>query len=610
MAHRWIAKHKLLVFVPLVLVLIVAVACGEDATPQPPTDTPVPPTITPVPQPTPTATSVPVAPEATATSVSAVPRATATPAPTAIPQPTPTPEVPLVMGKRGGIPPLQMGAGASFDNIYENCPSNSCLTVLAPLYNGLIESNPETDDQSDIRGDLAKRWELSSDGLSYTFFLHENARWHDGVPVTAADVVFSLDDMVNPDEPRPLVGVIKPFYDGSQAIDDHTVRVNTKFPAAPFFPILANENMKILPKHHIETGVDLKQEKNHVGSGPYKLKKHEVDISVEFTRNPDYFKDGRPYWDGMKYFSIIPHATVFSAFRSGQVLGHIHPTNNLSGTDNEKLGEVTEGKGTMHFAGPVAILWTQINHNKEPYTDVRVRRALHLAIHRQPFIQIFSRGRDTLGGPFPPGFWFGLSTEELSKLPGYRETPDGKKHPDDIAEAKRLLAEAGFPDGFKTTINALQLAEFVEMSEVLSDQLKRFLNIDATVRPLEYGVGIEAIVGCTYDMNTAGYSQKIMEPHDILGAAYVKGGSGNRCNWSHPRIEEIFELQARELDQEKRKALIMEATNILLNEDIAIINLYWTFRGMFMNNKIKNFHVPVGLTDQLKAEHLWCDPSC
>ena len=64
------------------------------------------------------------------------------------------------------------------------------------------------------------------------------------------------------------------------------------------------------------------------------------------------------------------------------------------------------------------------------------------------------------------------------------------------------------------------------------------------------------------------------------------------------------------MNQEKRKTLIMEATNILLNEDIAIINLYWTFRGMFMNNKIKNFHVPVGLTDQLKAEHLWCDPSC
>ncbi|MCE2463613.1 MAG: hypothetical protein J4F46_06860, partial [Dehalococcoidia bacterium] len=378
MMPSWIAKYNLLVFGALVLVLIMAAACGEDATPTPrPTDTPVPPTATPVPQAT--DTPVPLAPQATATSVPADPQATATPVPTATPQPTQTPEVPLVVGKRGGIPALQMGAGASFDNIYANCSSNNCLTVLAPLHNGLVESNPETDDQSDIRGDLAKRWELSADGLSYTFFLHENALWHDGMPVTAADVVFSLDDMVNPDEPRPQVGVIAPFYAGSQVIDDHTVQVNTKFPAAPFFPILANENMKILPKHHIETGVDLKEEKNHVGSGPYLIKEHEVDVSVEFVRNPDYFKEGLPYWDGMKYFAIVPHATVFSAFRSQQLLGHIHPTNNLSGTDNEKLGEVTEGYGTMHFAGPVAVLWTQMNHNKEPYTDVRVRRALHLA---------------------------------------------------------------------------------------------------------------------------------------------------------------------------------------------------------------------------------------
>ena len=291
MACSLMAKHKLLVFVPLVLVLIIAVACGEDATPQP-TDTLVPPTLTPVPQPT--DTPVPVAPQATATSAPDAPQTTATPAPTATPQPTQTPEVPLAVGKRGGIPSLQMGAGASFDNVYANCPSNSCLSVLAPLYNGLVESDPETDDQTDIRGDLAERWELSADGLSYTFFLHENARWHDGVPVTAADVVFSLDDMVNPDESRPQVGVIKPFYASSQVINDHTVQVNTKFPAAPFFPTLANENMKILPKHHVETGVDLKQEKNHVGSGPYRLEEHEVDISVEFTRNPDYFKDGRP----------------------------------------------------------------------------------------------------------------------------------------------------------------------------------------------------------------------------------------------------------------------------------------------------------------------------
>ena len=539
---------------------------------------------------------------------------TATPAPTATPMPSPTPVVTLAKGIRGGNPQLQMGWALSHWGPHECDSSSFCLTPLAPIYNGLLEYNPETPDRSDLRGDLATGWQVSSDGLSYTFKLHENARWHDGTPVTAADVVFSLDSMVvdDPDQPRPRVGDIRPFYKSSRAIDNHTVQVDTKFTAAVFLPFLATEWMKIIPKHHVETGVDMKLEENILGSGPFKLEKARKDVSIEYTRNGDYFKENLPYWDGMRYFIIINPGSVFAAFRSGQVLGHPHPTSGLSGIQNDHLAEEMEGKGRVFRAGPTSVIWTTMNFKREPFTDVRVRRAFALAAHRQPFVETFSRGRDRLGGPFAPGFWFSMDEEELAKQPGYRETRGGAKHPDDIAEAQRLLSDAGFPDGkgLEVTINTLIFAELPDVAVLMADQLRTYLNIDVKVNPMEGGVWFPKVKGGDYQLDTAGYSHTIMDPHDILNGIYIDGGTQNWVSWSNPRIEEIFVAQASELDQTKRKALIAEAEKILLEEDNPHILLYWTMRGMYVDNSIWNFNPPVGLSDSLKMEHLWCNPGC
>lgn len=556
------------------------------------------PTVTPAPTPTPVPTATPAP----------VP----TPQPTATPLPSPTPVVVLAKGIRGGNPPLQMGWAVSNWSPHECDSSAFCLTPLAPMYNGLIEYDPETPDRSDIRGDLATGWTVSSDGLSYTFQLNENARWHDGTPVTAADVVFSLDSMVDPDEIRLRTGDIKPFYKSSEAMDDHTVRVDTKFTAAVFLPFLATEWMKIIPKHHVETGVDMALESNILGSGPFQLLEHDKDVSVEYIRNEDYFKEGRPYWDGMRYFVIINPGSAFAAFKAGQVLTHAHPTNGLSGSQNDQLAREQEGKGKGYFAGPTSIIWTTMNYLKEPFTDVRVRRAFALAAHRQPFVETFSRGRDRLGGAFPPGFWFSLSEEELAEQPGYRETRTGEKHPDDLAEANRLLAEAGFPngEGLSLTINTLIFAELPDMAVLMADQLRRFLNIEITVNAMEGGVWFPKVMSGDFELDAAGYSHTIMDPHDILNGIYIGEGTQNWVGWSHPRIEEIFVAQARELDQAKRKALISEAETILLEEDNPHILLYWTMRGMYVDNRIWNFNPPVGLSDALKMEHLWCDPAC
>ena len=495
---------------------------------------------------------------------------------------------------------------------YECGSNNSCVVPIGPVYNGLVEYNPETDEVTDIRGDLAKDWKLGADGVTYTFNLHENALWADGEPVTAEDVVFSLDSMVSPDEPRAVVGALKPFYDpgSSRALDDHTVELVTKFPTPVFLLNLALDPMKMLPKHWVETGVDMKLAENVNGSGPFKLVKHDKDIVIEYVRNVDYFKERFPYFEGLRHFIIVDPGTAFAAFRAQQILTHTHPTNTLTALQNKQLAEDMEGKGAIFPAGPTGSIWAYLNTQRAPFDDPRVRRALHLATHRQPFIQTFSGGLDKLGGPYPPDKWFSLSEDELARLPGFRETADGKKHPDDLAEAKRLLAEAGVASDFKTSILGPRLAELVNTAVLWSDQMRTNLGIDIEVLPVDVATFVERLIGVDFELGSGGYALRVMDPHDFLGGAYTKGeGLPNVSGWNNPRVDEIFQLQARELDRGKRKVLVSEAEELLLG-DQPYVNWYWSHRVMYVDNRIKNFHTPGSQWENFKAEHLWCDPDC
>lgn len=568
---------RLLIFGPILLLVVLGLACGEDATPTP--------TATPAVQPTPTPTVQ------------------------STPQPTATPAVQPV-GKRGGVPPFQIGWIVEAWDPHTSTSGNP-MTYIAPLFNGLVEFDPTTDDQSDIRGDLATSWDLADDGVTYTFNLNENANWWDGKPVTAEDVVFSLDRMTAEGEPRPRVSVLKPFYKSSRAMDDKTVEITTQFLFPVFLPYLSSEFMKIVPKHHVETGVDISLRENILGSGAFQVKSHEKDISVEYARNPNYWKEGLPYFDGQKSFIITSPGKVFAAFKAGQVWGHLNPTSKLSTAEAQRLGEESQDINTIYWGGPSGHLYLSMNLQRAPFDDKRVRRALWLLPHRQPIIQILSGGKNMLGGPWPPHQWFGITEDELITLPGFREL-NGEKHPEDIKEAIRLLKEAGFDKSnpLKTHALVATAGDYTRIAEIWSDQANRFTDgiVQIEVRTGERSARQELARNLAYDMKADGWGINIVDPHDYFAGTMVKSSPANATGWTHPRMEEIFQEQMRERDLEKRAALIREAALILLTEDTYMVSFFWNLKGMIFNNQIKNFHPPGGFSPQLGMEHLWCDP--
>ena len=492
---------------------------------------------------------------------------------------------------------------------------------MAPLFNNLIEYNPETADQGDLRCDLCESWELAEDGVTYTFHVHPDAKWWDGTPVTAKDVVFSLESMVAPDQFPALEGRSTSthcntglYYDSGQsrAIDEKTVEVVTKFPTAGFFPAIANHTCVLIPEH-VVVGQGIAQGGRDmdviVGSGPFKFVEYVKEVSVEYTRNEDYFKEGRPYIEGMKHFVMTDSGRVIAAFKTGQILTSNQSIDNLTVAEALQLDEDMDNL-TMHWAGPISMMYIVMNTAKAPFDQPEVRKAVNLAINPQPIIDNISEGMYTKGYPLPRGFWYSLSDEEYDNLPGYRDT-GGVKPQEDLAEAKRLLASVGMDGPFSITLHARNCCDYPDVVVLVKQQLEEALGWDITIKVMESGAGFDAYWAGDYQFAVQGGSIFMNDP-DAIFARYIRGtipqwtGGGRGKYYAPEGLEALFDQQVKEPDQEKRKAIVHEMGRIAY-EGSANPYIYWTDRHHGVEHRIKNFNFTY---QGSRWEHVWCDPEC
>ena len=407
--------------------LIVAACGGGAATPTArPTAAPQP---TAIPQPTalPQATALP--------QPTALPRETAVPRATAMPQEVEGP-------RRGGVLTYVLGRPPSNQD-----PTN--LTYFpyfafgGNVYSRLTRYN-WVPPQDEILPDLAESWEFSADGKTYTFNLRPGVLFHDGKLVTAEDAKLSLE--LNKSRFAPQLEVIERI----EVPDPQTLKLHLSNPRASLPSLLALPRIPIFGKHVYEAatsaGGDLKNGPS-IGTGPFILTDYDRQVAIEVERNPIYFLQGLPYLDGIRAVVVSDKGTRLSLFRAGrlQVLGTAATGLNLEEVNDIKSSN-PEIQAPQHNVLDIVVI--VINSLKPPWDDVRVRRALSIGIDRWGAVQGVA-GLDRPAGPpvGPPGW--GLSDEALYKLPGYRKGADLKE---DQAEAKRLLADAGFPNGIETEI--------------------------------------------------------------------------------------------------------------------------------------------------------------
>jgi peptide/nickel transport system substrate-binding protein len=578
MSHRWFVKPKFMVIVPLLLVLaLVAVACGDDPTP------------TATPKPTPTATAIPA---------------------------TPTPEPVAMMfpgfkdnGKYGGIIQTIYAIEVDHWDLHQSCCAGGINTVR-DLTNNLFYMDPDQSPfRSDIKGDLAKSWDWSADGKTLTVTIHEGAVWSDGVAVTAADVKFSLDRMVESGAgPRPRVRNITPYYASSTVVDDLTLDITTKFPTPPtLLSWLGVDYMAMVPKHILEAGGDIDSPEGFVGSGAYTLKNWEQGSGFEIEANPNYFKTGLPYLDGRQETLVKDPSRAVAAFQAEQA--HLTLTwNNLA--VKEKIDLVTEmndrGIGTGFRSGFASTSVIELNFTKPPFDNPMVRKAIFLAIDRDKVNDIVFPGVSWSGAPFPPTTWFGRSEAEIDTWPGYRYGADGEKAAEDIAMAKQLMVDAGYADGFEVDLVASNKNK--PQWEIMTPDLKRFLNITVNGQFVDFASAIAAEQSYDCDICHIGHGLNLVDPDEILQAIYLPGGPRNSQGFVTPGLEALFLKQAATLDKTERAVILNQIEDIIAQGEGHAVPVNWQRRiGWVLNYKVKNYNTRETPQYGAFTEHLWLE---
>ena len=581
MIYPWLRNPKLLVFIPVLLLLLIAVACGEDATP-----TPVP---------------------------TATPSPTATPVPTATPSPTatavPTGPVPIL----GGILPVEGFPGVQGWDPHKYGPIE-VIMANGNIYNQLVEYNPLN--VSEIIGDLVESWDVSDDGLTFTFNLIKGVKWTDGEVVDADDVVFSLKRMVDPETSGSRTGKFKPYLadgDPIRKVDEDSVSVNLAFPAGAFLPFMAVDFNKILPKHVLDAGVDIDiYDKDAVGTGPFKRVDYKEGTSYEYEKNPGYFKEGRPYIDGIKGFIITEKGTEIAAFKTGRVLmgmGVIHQMDVEDALKLEADSDFTSKTDMFWVPGGGQVVW--MNNEAPPFDDSRVRRAIFLGFDRQELMDHFGKGKYRIGWPVSQANPFAIPEEEILQTPGYRQL-NGEKHPDDIAEAKKLLAEAGYADGFKVTLLTATITWWPDGAQIMQARFKKDFNIDLEIVLSDIGSAFGKLNKGDYEIAIFGAGSMIPDPDDRFSNVYLKDGGANRSTYSIPEVDELFLKQQSELDPDKRREINFEMQRIVAAGDFPIIELFWPAKPVPVSKRIRTlaggFVEKANIYTVLKHDHEWIAP--
>lgn len=504
----------------------------------------------------------------------------------------------------GGTLTTAINTPSSFD-CHQKVSYGPCSTL--PVFSQLImfdlayqDTVPET-----IVGDLAESWQTNPNGTEITFNLHKNVKWHDGMPLTADDVVYSLDKMT--DVNRSAISDFFPAYDSSEKIDDSTVKVHLKYASAGFMISLAQGYCVIQAKHL--AGTDDQSAEFMIGTGPFILEEYLIRIHLKYKRNPEYFKKDQygnqlPYLDHLILADTGMEGDAVFVARQLDVRSPIVSASTVDAYNTISSG-APEALFEKKYPDSGSVFFVNLSH--KPLDDIRIRRAMGLVIDERNLIVGYS-GDPKFGmtglGLLPKGF--GVSQDEVSVIMGW-----DKPYSERVAEARKLMVEAGYPNGFDLKIlssKGTSISGFVGASLILADALKNQLNIQTEVNAVAAAELQTRLAEGNYDLYTT--TLRVGPDPIVLKTYFGTGGYSNFSNYSNPELDKLFDEMDRILDPEKRNEAVWEIERTLLNDLPALPTGCFPIRYMAYYPHVKNLRFN-NMTYSManRFEEVWIDES-
>ena len=469
-------------------------------------------------------------------------------------------------------------------------------------FNQLIRVAP-WGDVSKIEGDLAKSWELSGDGLTISFDLHDGVKFQDGSSFDCADVQASMDRYLNPPGAvNPAATSLLQHITEVACPDPLTVVMTMDKVIGSTIPSIASGTVFMFSEEYAQRLVDLEVVgRNGVqtdqtaddpilqggGTGPFMFESYEPSVKVVTKKNPNYFKAGLPFLDEVHDVQMLDSTARFAALTAGKI--------HQAGEGSSSLLPAQVQQVRSRFGDKVALSWTgspgqqgfSYNQTKPPFDDPRVRKALDLVLDRQAWAKIQGADADgnfgnaRISGIQAWGTQWALSDEELTSFPGYRQPKA-----EDIAEAQRLLKEAGYENGFEATCMTRTAQNYMDVCLFGMEQWRTTLGLDIKARFLESAAQTEAALSCNYDIYVTWSSgtSVLQDPDWTLWRGFHTDSkaSGNPCDRRFDGTSYQKEMDGMmadlltTLDPAQKKALGNEIEKSYILDSIPYSGLGWT----------------------------------
>lgn len=463
--------------------------------------------------------------------------------------------------------------------------------VVATLFEGLTRTDPTT---LEPRPGVAERWEVSPDGLRYTFHLRSDARWSDGTAIDATTFYESFKRHLTPtlasdnaDQFYDVVGA-EQYHKGQstdfsqvgfRVVDARTFEIRLKNPAGYLLKTMASRTWFPVPLHAMtphgdpyRQGSRWTRPGNLIGNGPFVLTEWEPNRHIEVRKSPTYWNRAAVKLEGVRFIPIESLASEEAAFRAGQ----LHKTEQVPLNKIAVYQAEEPDKIRIHpYSG---VYYFNFNVKRAPFTDKRVRQALALAVDRESLIRNITKGGELPAYHFTPEGIDGYVSRARTKL--------------DYDEARRLLAEAGYPGGqglppitllYNTAENHRVIAE------ALQQTWKRELGVDLRLENQEWKVYLDTVDNGDYVMSRQGL---IMEPYDPAQflKVFTSDSGFNRTGWTNAEYDRLFQQAIATVDQTERLE-ILQKMEAILTDEMPILPVYYYTSKFLIDPSVQDWEM-------------------
>jgi ABC-type transport system substrate-binding protein len=451
----------------------------------------------------------------------------------------------------------------------------------------------------EIENDVLESYELEDGGKTYVLHLKRGVLFHDGRELLAEDVQYSLEKIMGLIDGiiSARTGWIKEYIDTIEVVDDYTLKLHMIRPwgglpqvmstgfAAMYKKGTTREELKTAPK----------------GAGAWLLKDWVRGSYTLFERNPKYHRKGYPYLDEFQNIMIRDTAAAQAAFMTGRV--DIETDERIT-RDNWPLFRKLEkeGKITIHpFLTNCIPQGVNFNSTVPPFDNLKLRQAVNLLIDRTAYIETVHEGLAEPQLILPTGGPFSRTPDEIwDKFPGFAR---GERKAAEIEQAKKLMAEAGYPDGLDVEMTVRDLPGYIAQAEFIAGELLK-IGIRTKMTIMSSAELFPRVTKLNYKIWPYWFCQTTLEPDELWAGYYITGGSRNWLGYSDPWIDEMFVKQSAELDFEKRKALNLQMEDHVL-EFLPLAPLANHYYQKYWWWYVKGFEPGISWYTEQRMESVW-----